>query len=113
MIQYIKKNTMKILTQIRFYFVIVTIAFLSLLINYLNLKDDLVKCQTDKGYIPGGDIQKAQTIDSLTNLTDSLQNEIFVKGVELGRYEVALELFKEKNKNGADEFELILTTQTE
>ena len=28
------------------------------------------------------------------------------------RYEVALELFKEKNKKAADEFELILLTQT-
>ena len=104
---------MKILSDIRFYLVVTVIAFLSLLINYLNLKDDFVKCQTDKGFIPGGDIQKAQTIDSLTNLTDSLQNELFVKGVEVGRYEVALELFKEKNKSGAEEFELILTTQTE
>ena len=104
---------MKILSDIRFYLVVTVIAFLSLLINYLNLKDDFVKCQTDKGFIPGGDIQKAQTIDSLTNLKDSLQSELFVKEVEVGRYEVALELFKEKNKSGAEEFELILTTQTE
>jgi len=104
---------MKILSDIRFYLVVTVIAFLSLLINYLNLKDDFVKCQTDKGSIPGGDIQKAQTIDSLTNLKDSLQSELFVKEVEVGRYEVALELFKEKNKSGAEEFELILTTQTE
>ena len=31
---------------------------------------------------------------------------------QVDRYEVALEIFKEKNKKAADEFELILLTQT-
>ena len=31
---------------------------------------------------------------------------------QVDRYEVALELFKEKNKKAADEFELILLSQT-
>jgi len=56
--------------------------------------------------VVGGDIQKAQLIDSL-------QSELFVAQTISGRYEVALELFREKNKKGADEFELILSTQTE
>jgi hypothetical protein len=45
--------------------------------------------------------------------TDSLQSELFQAQSQAGRYEVALELFKEKNKKAADEFELILATQTE
>jgi hypothetical protein len=45
--------------------------------------------------------------------TDSLQSELFQTQSQLGRYQVALELFKEKNKKAADEFELILSTQTE
>jgi len=56
--------------------------------------------------VVGGDIQKAQLIDSL-------QSELFVTQTVVGRYEVALELFREKNKKGADEFELIMSTQTE
>lgn len=44
---------------------------------------------------------------------DSLQSEIFQAQSQAGRYEVALELFKESNKKAADEFELILSTQTE
>jgi hypothetical protein len=44
---------------------------------------------------------------------DSLQSELFQTQSQAGRYEVALELFKEKNKKAADEFELILSTQTE
>lgn len=44
---------------------------------------------------------------------DSLQDELFIKFTEVGRYEVALEILKEQNKKAADEFELVLTTQTE
>jgi hypothetical protein len=47
------------------------------------------------------------------NTIDSLQSELFQTQSQAGRYEVALELFKEKNKKAADEFELILSTQTE
>ena len=56
--------------------------------------------------IVGGDIEKAHTIDSL-------QSELFVQQTIVGRYEVALELFKEANPKGADQFQLIMSTQTE
>lgn len=56
--------------------------------------------------VVGGDIQKAQTIDSLNN-------ELFVQQTIVTRYETALELLKEADKKAADKFELILTTQTE
>ena len=100
---------MKILSDVRFYFVVVTITLLSLTVHYMSLKDELTKCQTDKGYVPGGDIQKAEMKQTI----DSLQSELFVQQTIVGRYEVALELLKEKNQKAADEFELILTTQTE
>ncbi len=100
---------MRLLTDIRLYLVIVTLSFLGLLINYTNLKDEHTKCKTDNSFLPGGDIQKANMQEKI----DSLNSEIFVLQTINGRYEVALELFKEKNKKGADEFELILTTQTE
>ena len=56
--------------------------------------------------VVGGDIEKANTIDSL-------QNELFIQETIVTRYEVALELLKEEDKKAADKFELILTTQTE
>ena len=65
---------MKILTQIRFYLVIVTLAFIALFVNYVKLKDELLKCQTNNGYVPGGDIQKAQ----MQELIDSLHDENFI-----------------------------------
>ena len=44
---------------------------------------------------------------------DSLQSEIFVKEVQLSRYEITLELLKETDSIAAQKFEYILYTQTE
>jgi hypothetical protein len=107
---------MKILTDLRFYVVVATLSLTGLWVNYFNklydlekTKEELLKCQTDKGYIPGGDIEKSLII----NERDSLRDELFIRFVEVSRYETALEIFKEQNQKSADEFELILTTQTE
>jgi len=51
-------------------------------------------------------------ISSSTQI-DGLRDELFIRFTEVSRYEIALEIFKEQNKKAADEFELILTTQTE
>jgi hypothetical protein len=44
---------------------------------------------------------------------DSLQSELFQTQCQLGRYEVALEMFKEEDSVAADHFEYILSTKTE
>jgi hypothetical protein len=44
---------------------------------------------------------------------DSLNNELFIKQTEAGRYEVALELLKEEDSVAADKFHFILVTKTE
>ena len=53
------------------------------------------------------------TIDSLNEQVDSLNQEIFLKQITIGRYEVAFDMFKEQNPKAAQEFELILSTKTE
>jgi hypothetical protein len=63
--------------------------------------------------VVGGDIQKANTIDSLQNVIDSIRDENMPLQIQLGRYDVALELLREEDKKAAEKFELILTTQTE
>jgi len=93
---------MKIITQIKFYLVVVTIAFLALLVSYLKLKDNLMKCQTDNGFLPGGDIQKAE----LESRIDSLQSEMFVKEIQIGSYEVMWGILEEVNKPLADSINL-------
>lgn len=90
----------------------ITMALLGLIIMmffYFQQQYELQKYKSVDNFIQGGDIEKQMLI----NERDSLKSELFVTEVQLGRYEVAFEMFKEKNKNGAEEFELILTTQTE
>jgi hypothetical protein len=52
-------------------------------------------------------------IDSLTNISDSLRDESFIHFVEAGRYEMALEIYRDKNPKAVEEIELIKITQTE
>jgi hypothetical protein len=61
----------------------------------------------------GGDIAKAQTIDSLQNKVDSLSNEDFIKGTIITRYEITLEHLKEVNPKAAAEFEDWMSKNTE
>jgi|LauGreDrversion4_2_1035121.scaffolds.fasta_scaffold241273_4 hypothetical protein len=66
--------------------------------------------------VDDAEIKLKKTQDSLRvaeKLRDSLHDELFPTEIELNRYQIALELLKENNKKAADEFELILTTQTE
>lgn len=54
-----------------------------------------------------------QTIDSLQQVVDSLRDEIFISSIELGRYEVALDILKERNLEAAKQYEYILSHETE
>jgi len=78
-----------------------------LVICYLQQKE-LSKLRKEQKIevVVGGDIQKAQ-------LVDSLQSELFVAQTISARYEIALELLKEENPKAAEAYELILTTKTE
>lgn len=44
---------------------------------------------------------------------DSLHGELFVKQVELNRYEITLDILKERDSIAAAKFEEILYTETE
>jgi hypothetical protein len=57
--------------------------------------------------------EQKNTIDSLTNISDSLHDESFIHFTEASRYEIALEIYKDKNPKAVEEIELIKTTQTE
>jgi dihydroxyacetone kinase-like predicted kinase len=63
--------------------------------------------------VVGGDIQTAQTMDSLMNVIDSIRAENLPLQVENGRYYMALELLREEDAKAADLFQSILETQTE
>jgi hypothetical protein len=50
---------------------------------------------------------------STSKQIDSLRDESFIHFIEAGRYEVALEIYKETNPKAVQEIELIKATQTE
>jgi len=78
-----------------------------LVICYLQQKElSKLRKEQKMEVVVGGDIQKAQLIDSL-------QSELFVAQTVSARYEIALELLKEENPKAAEAYELILTTKTE
>lgn len=57
------------------------------------------------------DLQKQ--VDSLEVHSDSLYNELFPIQVELGRYEVAYEIFMERNPKAAQQYGTIISEETE
>lgn len=95
----------------KFIFGITIASFLVVIMTliYFQKKYESEQLTSVDNFIQGGDIEKQM----LVNERDSLKSELFVKEVQLTRYEVAFEMFKEKNRTGAEEFNLILTTQTE
>jgi len=100
---------MNIFREPKFYFVICFLAFLTSTVLYLKQREELIKCKTDKYHIEGGDIEKAK----LEYERDSLQAELFVKSIELGRYEVAFNIFSERNPKGAEQYGDIISNETE
>jgi hypothetical protein len=105
MIEFIKKHYSKLG---------MGLALSMLVINYFQQRElSKLRAQQKVEVVVGGDIQKAQTIDSLMNVIDSIRAENLPLQVQLGRYDVTLELLREEDKKAAEKFELILTTQTE
>jgi predicted adenine nucleotide alpha hydrolase (AANH) superfamily ATPase len=58
-------------------------------------------------------ISTKKQIDSLTKLSDTLYDKSFENFIEAGRYESALEIYREKNPKAVKEIEEIKNTQTE
>ena len=109
MIEFLKKNYSKLG---------MALALSMLVINYFQqreLAELRIKARVASESVAplAGDIKITQTIDSLENVIDSIRAENLPLEVQLGRYEVTLELLREEDKKAADKFETILTTQTE
>jgi len=52
-------------------------------------------------------------LDSLKKVSDSLYDENFPCQIELGRYQVAYEIFMERNPKGAEQYGTIISEETE
>lgn len=97
--------------KIRIAFTIIILVLLWALIRMEYYKD-LSETQRIE-VLGGGDIAKSQTIDSLQNLVDSLHSENFPCQVELGRYQVAYQIFMERNPKAASQYGDIISEETE
>lgn len=51
--------------------------------------------------------------DSIQHVADSLYGELFPTQIELGRYQVAYEIFAERNPKAASQFGDIISNETE
>ena len=74
-----------------------------------SLSNELVKCQTDKYYVPGGDIQK----NYLQNQIDSLSDELFYVKTINGRYELTFDYLKEVDPKLGKKMEIWMSHNTE
>ena len=63
--------------------------------------------------LEGGNIQKAELVDSLMNQIDSLKHELYVTQTIVDRYEIAIAIYKEENPKAMEKLEYVLNTQTE
>ena len=97
--------------KIRIAFTITVLALLWALIRMEQYKS--LSEKTPIEVIGGGDIAKAQTIDSLQHVIDSLYMENFPCQVELGRYQVAYQIFMERNPKAASQYGDIISEETE
>ena len=106
MIEFIKKNYSKLG---------MGLALTMLVINYYQQRelsklrserDELSKHMVDSHAMVGGDIQKA-------NLIDSLHDELFISKVQNGRYELSLEHLYEVNPKAGKEFTNFMEHETE
>jgi len=78
-----------------------------LVICYLQQKElSKLRAEQKMEVVVGGDIQKAQLIDSL-------QSELFVAQTISARYEIALELLKEENPKAGKVFQDFMEHETE
>ena len=82
-----------------------------LFLAFYFIKDDMIKSNIE---IITKDFKYYELqIDYLNNQLDSLNQELFIKQANIGRYEMTLEILKEQDPKSADNFQLILNTQTE
>ena len=92
---------------------VIFIFVLGLIIGYQNNKIKKLESQEKIEVYIGGDIEKGRLIDSLQNLTDSLHAENYPCQIELNRYQIAYQIFMERNPKAAKQYGTIISEETE
>jgi hypothetical protein len=92
-----------------FIIVIALVVVFGVITGYQNYKINTLESQSKIEVLVGGDIVK----DSLIKLTDSLNDELFIRHIENGRYELTFEHLKEVNPKLGKEMEEWMAHETE
>lgn len=92
-----------------FIIVIALVVVFGVITGYQNYKINTLESQSKIEVLVGGDIVK----DSLIKLTDSLSDELFIRHIENGRYELTFEHLKEVNPKLGKEMEEWMSHETE
>lgn len=100
-------------SKISFILLSILIFGLGLIVGYQNNKIKELESQDKIEVFIGGDIEKGRTIDSLRNIIDSLYDENYPCQIELGRYQVAYQIFMERNPKAAQQYGTIISEETE
>lgn len=104
---------MKLLTTPQLRTAAVIIVFSFLIITVARLNNQLTECQTSHYSLLGGDISKAEYVDSIVKANDSLRMEIFPLETQLTRYQVAFGILAERNPKAAKQYGDIISNETE
>jgi len=95
----------------RDYFIILILSWVCILAFFFMMEYAPKKQNVE--FIQGGDIQKAQTIDSLNRIIDSLHFNVQPCESELKRYQLAFQIFIKRNPTAAEQFSNIIAEETE
>jgi hypothetical protein len=77
-------------------------------VNLMNQVDSLKAECSDKD-----SLLTKRGITALINQRDSLRDELFNANTQIGRYEIGIEIFKERNPSGARQLDRIIGHETE
>jgi hypothetical protein len=89
-------------------------ALIMLVINYFQQRElTRLRAEPKIEVYTGGDIEKGKLIDSLMNVTDSLQSELFLNTVDAGRHEITREEILGKYPKIAKEYDEFYSHNTE
>ncbi len=106
-------------------FLVTGLACIWLTVKNYNDAQDLEKAEVINTILQTQTVKLRNQVDSLRIECDGkdsvltkkgifdLESELFQTSSQLGRYEMALEMLRYKNPKAANQFELILTTETE
>lgn len=91
---------------LRIAFVVISLSFLWSIFRIDTLRE---KNKKDQKKVQ----ELTHVVDSLQNLNDSLDMELFPTTIELNRFQVAYEIFLRRNPKAAEQYGTIISEETE